>query len=286
MLLPITLALVPFLLGAPLAQAPEEPAAREARRRSVTWAGRPLEVRIATGVRTVLVFAAPVQGKAVEVDRTRIQVVDTGERSIILEPLSEPRPGERWTLRVPWAEGRTPDAAEFALVAHPSEVDAELDIARLQVPAPACPAQTACAPCTAMSAADAIASGLVDLDGVRALVLKPFKGAASGFESTEGVSYRASTWVLMDVQIIRPPQHLAWSPVDATLTGKAGEVRVRAIKIEPNKTFPERVRLLVETDVPPPSAGLELTLHLNGPTGAPSFSIPNVTLPPAKRSQP
>ncbi|KFE70813.1 hypothetical protein DB31_5855 [Hyalangium minutum] len=221
-----------------------------------------------------------------EVDRTRIQVVDTGERSIILEPLSEPRPGERWTLRVPWAEGRTPEAAEFALVAHPSEVDTELDIARLQVPAPACPAQAECAPCSAPSAADAIASGLIDKDGVQTLAFRPFKEAASGFESTAGVSYRASTWVLVDVEIIRPPRHLAWSPVGATLTSKTGEVRVRAIKIEPNKTSPERVRLFAEAEVPPPSAGLKFTLHLNGPAGAPSFSIPSVQLPPAKEVQP
>jgi hypothetical protein len=70
------------------------------------------------------------------------------------------------------------------------------------------------------------------------------------------------------------------------LTSKTGEARVRAVKVKPGKQSPQAVRVLVETDVPPDSAGLEFTLHLNGPEGAPSFSIPTVKLPPAKEPKP
>lgn len=82
-------------------------------------------------------FAVPIRGEAVVVDRARIQVVDTGGRSLIIDALSEPRAGERWTLRVPLADGKAPELAEFALVSRPSEVDMELEVARSEQPEPA-----------------------------------------------------------------------------------------------------------------------------------------------------
>jgi hypothetical protein len=51
------------------------------------------------------------------VDRARIKVVDAGEVILVIEPLSEPQPGERWMLRVPLADGKEPEVAEFALAA-------------------------------------------------------------------------------------------------------------------------------------------------------------------------
>jgi hypothetical protein len=69
------------------------------------------------------------------------------------------------------------------------------------------------------------------------------------------------------------------------LTSKTGEARVRGVKVAPGKQ-PNAVRVLVTTDKPPSSAGLEFTLHLNGADGAPSFSIPRVTLPPEKEPKP
>jgi uncharacterized protein (TIGR02268 family) len=281
LLSPSTLALVLFLLGGTLAQAQPAPT-REPRRRSVTLTGAPLEARIATGVRTFLVFSVPIQGKAVEVDPKLIKVVDAGAVILAIEPLSEPRPGERWTLRVPLADGKAPDVAEFSLVAYPSEVDTEIDVARREESPTACPT---CAPCAAMDPADAIASGFISKDGVQTRELRNFTDAASGFASQDGVTYRAEDWVLVDVQIIPPPGHPAWRPTGATLTSKTGEARVRAVKVAPGRK-PNAVRVLVTTDVPPSSGGLEFTLHLNGADGAPSFSIPAVTLPPAQETKP
>jgi uncharacterized protein (TIGR02268 family) len=282
LLSPATLALVLLLLGGMLAQAQPAPT-REPRRRSVTLTGTPLEVRIATGIRTFLVFSVPIRGKAVEVDPKRIKVVASGDAILAIEPLSEPRLGERWTLRVPLADGKAPEVAEFSLVAHPSEVDTEIDVARREESPPACPT---CAPCAAMNPADAIASGFIGKDGVRTRELRPFTDSASGFASRSGVTYRAEDWVLVDVEIIPPPEHPAWRLTGATLTSKTGEARVRAVKVEPGVSDSRAVRVLVTTDVPPPSAGLEFTLHLNGADGAPSFSIPAVTLPPAKEPKP
>jgi uncharacterized protein (TIGR02268 family) len=281
LLSPATLALVLLLLGGTLAQAQPAPT-REPRRRSVTLTGAPLEARIATGIRTFLVFSVPIRGKAVEVDPKLIKVVDSGEVSLIIEPLSEPRPGERWTLRVPLADGKAPDVAEFSLVAHPSEVDTEIDVARREESPTACPK---CAPCAALNPAEAIASGLIDKDGVQTWELRGFTDAASGFEWKTGVTYRAVDWVLVDVEVIPATRQPALRPTGATLTSKTGEARVRAVKVAPGKN-PNAVRVLVTTDVPPSSAGLEFTLHLNGADGAPSFSIPKVKLPPAKEHNP
>jgi uncharacterized protein (TIGR02268 family) len=282
LLSPATLALVLLLLGGTLAQAQPAPT-REPRRRSVTLTGSPLEARIAMGIRTFLVFSVPIRGKAVEVDRKRIKVIEAGEVILAIEPLSEPRPGERWTLRVPLADGKAPDVAEFSLVAHPSEVDTEIDVARREESPAACPT---CAPCAAMNPADAIASGFIDKDGVQTRELLTFTDAASGFEMKKGVTYRAKKWALVEVEIIRLPGHPAWRPTGATLTSKTGEARVRAVKVEPGKQSPGAVRVLVTTDVPPPSAGLDFTLHLDGADGAPSFSIPKVKLPPEKEPKP
>jgi uncharacterized protein (TIGR02268 family) len=270
-----------LLLGGTLAQAQPAPT-REPRRRSFTLTGAPLEARIATGIRTFLVFSVPIRGKAVEVDPTRIKVVASGDAILAFEPLSEPRPGERWTLRVPLADGKVPEVAEFSLVAHPSEVDTEIDVARPEESPTACPT---CAPCAALSAADAIASGFIDSDGVGTRPVSGFTDAASGFVSREGVTYRAGGWVLVDVEIIPPPGQPAWRPTGAALTSKTGEARVLAVKVKPGKN-PNTVRVLVTTDPPPSSAGLDFTLHLNGAEGAPSFSIPAVTLPPAKEPKP
>ncbi|WP_407742139.1 DUF2381 family protein [Hyalangium sp.] len=270
-----------LLLGGTLAQAQPAPT-REPRRRSVTLTGSPLEARIATGIRTFLVFSVPIRGKAVEVDPQRIKVVALGDVILAIEPLSEPRPGERWTLRVPLADGKAPDVAEFSLVAHPSEVDTEIDVARREESPTACPT---CAPCAAMNPADAIASGFIGKDGVETRELPSFTDTASGFASGTGVAYRAADWVLVDVQIIPPPGLPAWRPTRATLTSKTGEARVRGVKVAPGKN-PNAVRVLVTTDVPPSSSGLEFTLHLNGADGAPSLSIPAVTLPPEKERTP
>jgi uncharacterized protein (TIGR02268 family) len=204
---PLALALV--LLAGAVARAQTAPT-REPRRRSVTLTGVPLEVRIATGSRTFLVFGVPIRGQAVEVDRARIKVVDAGKVSLVIEPLSEPGPGERWTLSVPLADGQVPEVAEFTLVAHPSEVDAEIDVARAGKQDTAC--QPECAPCAGVSAVDVIASGLINKRGVQTAEFSGFEDSATGFESQSGVSYRAAKWVLVEVEITPPPRHAAWTP--------------------------------------------------------------------------
>jgi len=277
---PLALALI--LLGGAVARAQTVPA-REPRRRSVILTSTPIEARIATGVRTLLVFGVPIRGKATEVDRARIHVVDTGEFSIIIEPLSEPQAGERWMLRVPLVDEKAPAVAEIALVSHPSEVDTELDVARRGPPDTAC--QAACAPCAGMSLTDAFMSGLIGKHGVQATPLPSLTSTTNDFELGAGVAYRAASTVLVDVQFIPPPGYPAWRPAGATLASKTGEARVRAVKVKPDDDT-GTVRVLVEADAPPRNAGLMFVLHLHGADGAPSLSISPVILPPDKESKP
>jgi uncharacterized protein (TIGR02268 family) len=277
---PLALALI--LLGGAVARAQTAPA-REPRRRSVTLTGAPLEARIAVGVRTLLVFGVPIRGKAAEVDRARIHVVDTGEFSIIIEPLSEPQAGERWTLRIPLADEKAPEVAEIALVSHSSEVDTELDVARRGPPDTVC--QAACAPCAGMSLTDALMSGLIGKHGVQTTPVRGFINAASGFELNAGVAYRAASRVLVDLEVIPPPSYPAWRPSGAALTSKTGEARVRAVKAGSSNNA-GAVRVLVETDAPPQSAGLEFILYLHGAEGAPSLSLSPVRLPPSQENKP
>jgi uncharacterized protein (TIGR02268 family) len=241
------------------------------------------ELHVAPDVPTVLLFPADIRTKTLTVDQSRIRVRDVGQSSIIVQAVDDYRADERQELEVFFADGRAPARAAFVLVMDPAEVDTRIDVERRELPNGACPAEE---PRTTMSAVDAIASGVIDKDGVLTRQVEGFQDAASGFDSKAGVSYRARTWVLVDVEIIPPPRYPSWRPSGATLTSKRGEARVRTVKVEPSESELGAVRVLVETDVPPPSLGLEFTLHLNGPEGAPSFSIPTVKLPPAKESKP
>ena len=60
---------------------------------------------------TVLLFPADIQKKTITVDRSRIRVVDTGTRSIIVQAVDDYRPDERQELEVFFADGRAPARA-------------------------------------------------------------------------------------------------------------------------------------------------------------------------------
>lgn len=286
MIVPVRLALAVALLLGAAARAEAAPS-RMKRDRPVAVTVNPAEplpeIHVAPDVPTVLLFPADIQKKTITVDQSRIRVRDAGASSIIVQAVEDYRPDERHELEVFFADGKVPARAAFALVMDPVEVDTRIDVERPEPTNAACPA---CEPHAAMSPVDAVASGLIDKDGVGTQKFKDVQDAASGFASKDGVSYRAKTWVLVAVQIIRLPGHPPWRPSGASLTSKSGEARVKTVKVEPSKADSAALRVLVETDVPPPSLGLEFTLHLSGLEGAPSFSIPTVMLPPAKEPKP
>lgn len=283
---PATLALVLVLLGASAARA-QTPPTREQRQRTVTVnPAEPLpEIRVAKGTLTLVLFDASIRREAIELDTARVRIVDAGERSLILEPVSNPGAGERLVLRVPYAEGQ-PERAGFVLVAHPSEVDTRIDVERRAQPEAACQAELSAlrAQCGARSPIDFVRAGYVDEAGVQTHKVNLEVDAASSFEADNSLSYRATGWALVEVRL-KPLAGLPWVPREATLTSLTGEsVRVRAVTAEPREMAPGRWgRVLVETDVPPPSAGINFTLEVRGADGR-SLSVSKVILPlpPAK----
>jgi hypothetical protein len=75
-----------------------------------------------------------------------------------------------------------------------------------------------------------------------------------------------------------------WVPTEATLTSKAGEkLRGRVVLEEQGEQAPgAAVRVLVVTEEPPPSAGLDFSLEVSAGDGR-ILAIPNVKIPaPAK----
>jgi len=287
LLQPVGLALAVALFWGSAARSQAAPA-RAKRERPVTVTGNPAdplpEIRVVADTPTVLLLPAPILKKTLKVDLSRIRVRDVGDSSIIVQAVENLRKDERHELEVFFADGKAPARAAFVLVTDPSEVDTRIDVERRTEPEPG--RQTASEPCAPLSAADAVSSGWIDGFGVQTRKVESVTDAAAGFVSQQGMSYRARNWVLVDMVISRLPGHPAWRPSGATLKGKSGEVTVRAVKVEPDTASSENeVRVLVHTDVPPPSAGLKFTLHLHGAEGAPSFLIPKVELAPAKEDK-
>ncbi len=241
--------------------------------------------RVAKGTRTVFLFEAPVRAKAAEVDPAHIRIVDAGQSTLVIEPLADPGPEERWTLRVPYADAKPPAFAELVLSSHPSEVDTLIHVARPEPsPLEVCEEQVRQlrARGAAMSPAGFVHAGYLDGSGVRTEVIPSRQDRALGILSRSGVAYLAQGWLLADL-VIENHSGVPWVPHAATLASVApasAQVPVRAVKVEPLEEAHSRgVRVLVEADVPPPHAGRQFTLELRGVDGR-VFVIPTVRLPP------
>ncbi|MBN1206456.1 MAG: DUF2381 family protein [Myxococcaceae bacterium] len=250
---------------------------RAKREREVAVAGTPAEIHVAPDVPTLLLFPADIQKKTLTVDESRIRVVDTGARSIIVQAKEDYRPDEREELEVFFADGKAPARAAFVLVMDPADVDIRIDVKRPTLPAAGCPPE---APRADPLPEDFVLKGYVDRRGIPTA---PFKGTtddAQGLKSDRGVSYRGNGWVLFDIAISNLPGRPPFSPRAATLTGKGGEtLRALRVKAERDAIVPgESVRVVVVADEPPLSAGLVFTLEVRGEDGR-SLVIPRVMLP-------
>ncbi len=91
-----------------------------------------LEVRIAPGYLTTLAFDAALAPDAVRLEgkRERFARVEISERTIVLEPSTPLRPGERLLLTVGYADPQVASRPLLALVGHPSLVDSQVRVAR------------------------------------------------------------------------------------------------------------------------------------------------------------
>ena len=285
------LAVVLVLLAGTVARA--QATAREPRQRTVTVTGNPAEppheVHVSAETPTVFLFGSEIRKKSVRVDSKRIRMVDAGEQSrlLMVQAVSPLGDGERHELEVEFTDGKAPARAAFVLVAHPSDVDAFVTVARQQPAAPTCPAEVRAA---VRAPEDLLLLGYMGEGGVPTSEIPQGYDDAQGLESVQGVAYRGKGWLMFQVEIrnMRGPQ--PWVPTEATLTSKTGEkLRGRVVREEQGEPEPGKaVRVLVVTEEPPAGAGLVFTLEVSGADGR-TLAIREVNIPkilaPAQESK-
>jgi uncharacterized protein (TIGR02268 family) len=226
-------------------------------------------------VATVLVFKSRINGAAVEVDRTRVRILDAGEWSLMFEPLVEPGPEEHLLLSVPFADGNAAARAVFVLASSPSEVDTRLDVVWLKPTVEACLAELAEAQarCSKSNPIRFVRDGWLKKQGVMARKLVDCgrgRAALRGLRCGEGTAYRAETWVLVEVTLIndepgRPP----WAPREVTLKRVAtgAPLKVRAVELEAARIPPgAKGRVFVEAE-PPMGEEAVFTLEVRDAAG-------------------
>lgn len=278
MLQPVTRA---WALGILLMLTAAEAQPSAARARRVTIAanpGEPLpEVRVAAASVTVIVLDAPVDKTSVQVDSTRVRLVDVGERTLVLEPVVTPADKERWVLRVRYADAAQPEWAAFALVSQPGEVDLQVTAVRQRQTLESCQAT--------------LAEAQARRAGTRAevWVLADRLGGSSAVAQPLNIPPMAHGWVYRfetSVLLVLTPTSAAGlelrTPIVATLRPSrkgSAEVRVRAVHVREAPLAPgAEGTLAVEADLPPPDVGGRFTLELRDESGQ-ILEVKEVTIP-------
>ncbi len=232
------------------------------------------EVRVAQGVTTTLRFDAPIERASVEVQggKERFLLVDVGERSLLLEPSLEPRPGERLSLTLRYRG--TPEQAAFWLVSHPTSVDGEVTVDRRPRTTEASEA-----PCQATGPTALVFSGLLDSKGVRTRRLEGFsKEEQQGLKVLEATGYRATRWALVSLRVYNLPGQKPWEPGSAQLTRKDGTRLQVRVRLDTARLAPGETGLLaLETEAPSWSESEPLHLELLDASGTRRFPIREVS---------
>ncbi|RKH32408.1 DUF2381 family protein [Corallococcus sicarius] len=282
--------LQPFRLALPLmlalawgtaAQAQRPTGARGERKRSVTIAGTSADplpvVRVAQDTMTLLFFPSPIQRKSLTFDDSRIRVLDAGERSVIVQAVSDLRKDEQQEMGVFFADGKAPARAAFSLVTDPAEVDTRIDVQRPAPPNETCPTD---AQSKVPQPEDFVLLGYVDEMGVTTSKVNIIEPGAQGLSSSKVVSFRGKGWVLVDLLIFNEPDRPAWTPREARLVGRVGGplsarlVNVQGVAIPPG----EERRMLVVANTQGLEVSPSFTLEVRGDGGR-SLTIQKVRFP-------
>ncbi|CAM4513292.1 DUF2381 domain-containing protein [Corallococcus exiguus] len=223
---------------------------------------------------TLLFFPAPIQKKTLTFDESRIRVLDAGERSVIVQPIANLEDGERQELGVFFADGRAPSRATFVLVTDPAEVDSRIDVQR---PDTACP-PSAQAPVPKPE--DFVLLGYVNKQGITTSIIKNKADAVHDLTMEFSVAFRGEGWILVDVLILNRPGHSAWTPREATFSGRVGApLRARLVAVKQGAIPPgENGRVLAVVEVPETKADLVFTVEVRGDGGR-LLTIPDVRFP-------
>jgi uncharacterized protein (TIGR02268 family) len=181
---PLRLSLALVLLWGTAARAEPAPGARIERTRAVTIASGPdeplPEVHITGDVPTMLFFPSPIQAKTLTFDESRIRVLDTGGRSVVVQAATDLKEGERHEISVFFADRRAPSRAAFVLVTDPTEVDTRIDVQRPEPPAAPCQNE---AQSRAPLPEDFVLLGYLDRSGITIAGIQRFADVTSGLKS-------------------------------------------------------------------------------------------------------
>ena len=248
-------------------------------------------LRLAPGTLTNLLFDAPLNRDSVELEGRDlwIQLVDTGERSLLLEAAMELPPSERWLLRVRFLDGALPAHAVFALTAHSTQVDGEVRVSRRALSPEACQTELSQlrSRCTqASSPADFVLAGWMGAGGVDALTIEANEEEKNSSELVARRSrvYSTLEWAVVLVEVENQGRQ-PWVPARAKLTGpRQGPVaRIRAVRMKEPALAPGATALIaVEADPPPAAPGAAFSLELSDEAGQRPLVITNVRLLKAK----
>jgi uncharacterized protein (TIGR02268 family) len=267
--------------------------ARAPQRRSVTLPATreaPLpEVYVAPGVTTTLVFASPLERASLVLDEqvAHFALVDVGDQTISLEPRGELAPEKRLGLKA-----RLKDGTQVTLVVstHPTRVDDRVNVERPRsVEALLAQVEQMEAQLAALKARSGeggpmgwLRSGMLDGRGVLARRIDapaPAKNE-TGLRVIRGLSFRATKWTLVDVEVRNLPGQAPWTPLKAWLVGPGGlTAKGVSVWMEKARLAPgEAGRVLVQTEAPFWKAGTELRLEILDSDGGRQLSIPGVKL--------
>lgn len=192
------------------------------------------EVRVTPGYLTVLEFDAPLSREAVTVEglESRLALFEVNERTVVLRPTVELASAERLLLTVRFADGLAPASAVLALVAHPSEVDGQLQVVRRPLSNEALQArmQAVLARCEAGGLAQAVLSGAVGKDGVTVEQLEG-RGRWKGVKDVSWLrskAYRSWKRLVATMLLHLPAGDPPWIPGEALLLDATGKVVQRS----------------------------------------------------------
>ncbi len=231
------------------------------------------EIHALLGVTTVIFFDADIVPASVQVDPTRIKLLDVGVRSILFALRLELGAHERLGLGVRYADGASPEEARFAIVSRPPTADTVLSVLRRPQSLAACQAELAQARLKSADTGPEVWS-LVD----RLAGGKVQKGSISGsgpeaeelgIDRVASHAYQLTTGLLVTIRVRPPSGRPPWVPVNAALRSQRAStpahgypLAVRRVEAESAESF----EIAVEAGLPVPM-GSEYMLELRGADG-------------------
>lgn len=188
------------------------------------------EVRVAAGYLTALEFDAPLECEslAVEGRESRLALLECNTRTLVLRPEVELAAGERLLLTVGFADGLAPAKLVLALVAHPTEVDGQVQVVRQALSSEALQArlEAALARCEAGALAKVVLSGAVDKQGVTMELLdRPHHwNGLRKVPLQASKAYRSWKLFVAVIPLHLPAGGTPWVPGEARLLDAGGQV--------------------------------------------------------------